>query len=130
MYTTLSLFPELLSFSIIAVALLRIVTGLYFLDLGLQELKKSPHATEPAPLTYLVVRVQALAKIAAGFFLVVGLYTQGAALAGVVLSLLALESSLGRSRTTGGGKVYLLLCVLSLALLFLGAGAFAVDMPL
>ena len=68
----------------------------------------------------------------AGALLVVGLYTQGAVLVTGALMLVATfikwrkPSALPRNTI----EFYIILAVASFALLFLGPGAFAIDLPL
>lgn len=130
-------FPSLLMYSLWAPFLLRIVLGLIFIDLGRLALgKEKPrwiasfealHIPSPRNAATLL----GLIEIVGGLMLVVGLYTQIAALAFVVLTALELYAEwqntdlLKRNLT-----FYLLLFVIALSLLITGAGMFAFDIPL
>lgn len=126
-----SLFPDLLAVSIVAIALVRITVGVYFLVFGVRTLRASSGHNALVPLS---AKLQgwalALAQLGTGFLFVVGLYTQGAALIGMALMVLALESTIAHPRARNDRPLYLLLFVLCVALLFLGAGQPAVDLPL
>jgi len=115
----LSLFPALLSFSFFAPLLLRIGAGLAFLIVGNRRMRDP---VSPGP-KYLIALEWLI-----GALLIVGLFTQGAALVGILL-ILALK--MFKQETYGGntlaGTLLLFVCF---SLLATGAGAFAIDLPL
>ena len=130
-------FPDLLDFSLVAPAILRLVAGLIFLNLGALKLRqengrwlRSLTALRLKPARALVA-LFALIEIAGGVILLAGFLTQIAALvlalfvlAELIIELLAPEAL---ARTL---PFYLLLFAISLSLLFSGAGFFAFDVPL
>jgi uncharacterized membrane protein YphA (DoxX/SURF4 family) len=134
----LSIFPGILFLAPLAVTLLRVTAGLTMLyasyrlfdKRGTLSRIKFPIIGHPA--TGLLV-FGALATFVIGGLLFVGLYTQVAAILGVLGALKygfyywyadyspAMPLSIGTS---------ILLAVICLALIFTGAGAFAFDLPL
>lgn len=122
-----SVFPDLLAFSMLATFVLRVTVGLFFLIRGthlLQFLVKAP-AAQPR----LLGAVYATGSLITGTLLVLGLYTQPAAIAGIVLSSFAFDGWLRKQRKSEQ-QVNMLLAVICLSLLFLGPGIFAFDLPL
>lgn len=134
----LNIFPELLTFSLLAPLVLRVVIGYFFLKEGfdlLIQTRKSEAGHKLAEMLgafgKLGIWYIGLLEIITGALLVAGLYTQGAAIAGMVIAF-----SLGRmgraypSIARHDRLVYRFVFFISFALLFLGAGAFAIDYPL
>jgi uncharacterized membrane protein YphA (DoxX/SURF4 family) len=132
----LSLFPQILFLSPLATTLLRIVAGLFFGYISYRmivtraEIERTDMPIVGQPSEWLVW-FSALATLAVGILLVVGLWTQAAAILGMIIAL----------KHTYVAKKYpalmplassacLLLFVVCLSLLFSGAGAFGVDLPL
>lgn len=130
-------FPELLTYSMLAPFLLRVVIGFIFLDLGLLKFKSerarwiaSFEALRLSPADLFVALYGAL-QIIGGLMFLFGAYTQIAALFFVLSTGAELyiewqaKEVLKRDMT-----FYLLLFVISLSLLLTGAGAYAIDLPL
>ena len=111
----LSVLPSLLDYSFFGTALLRLVLGLVVLQLGYRILFKSPPPDNRRRLAGGLVLVS-------GALLLVGFLTQ---IASLIVALFSLEFSFG-DRVS----FYLLLLAAALALLTLGPGAFAIDLPL
>ncbi|MBI2097999.1 MAG: hypothetical protein HYT46_03680 [Candidatus Vogelbacteria bacterium] len=105
----LSLFPNLLTYWLVAPVILRAVLGLAFIHEAYAERK-----TE---------RVMSLLKAVAGGLLVIGLLTQAAALGGAIICLYELWR-------LGTNDRRLLKLAIAVSLLFLGPGFFALDWPL
>lgn len=133
----LSVFPSLLTYSLLAPFILRLVLGLIFIDLGLLKFKSEKSrwiasfetlGLKPADL---FVPVYAVIQIVGGAMLIIGLWTQVAALVFVLSSAIELyiewEASAMLKRTI---VFYLLIFAISASLLLTGAGAFAIDLPL
>ncbi len=121
-----SLFPDLFTYQLFAVTLLRVTAGYFFLLFAGHSFRALIRARGGGGLVRTLGAIYALTQFVAGMLLVVGLYTQGAAIAGVVLAVLPT----GKRRTACEHHVHLLLFTLSAALLLLGPGAFAIDLPL
>ncbi|MDP3661381.1 MAG: DoxX family protein [bacterium] len=133
----LSVFPDLLAFGLLAPFLLRVALGLVFINFGWYKLGKN-RAEKAAffeslgwkPGNYFAFGFGAI-ELIAGILLVIGLYTQPAALVAALISLGAL---LLKRKTTNGIEsstgFLTLLFVIALSLLVSGAGFFAFDFPL
>ena len=135
--TMLSIFPDFLTYGLIAPFILRLVLGLVFVWFGFSKLF-SERARRAAffeklglrPGTLFVVVVGGI-ELVGGIFLIIGLFTQAAALVFALISLAALiikkKQPAALDNTT---PFYGLLLAISLSLLFLGAGFFAFDLPI
>jgi len=130
-------FPELLSYSLLAPLFLRIILGVIFVDLGVLKFKSersrfiaSFEALHLKPAKE-IVSLAGILDIVGGIMLILGLYTQIAALAFVILTGIEIyiESKdtkiLKRDMT-----FYVLVLIIAVSLLLTGAGAFAFDIPL
>ena len=134
----LSLFPELLSFGLLAPLLLRLVVGMFLVGEGWKLLSRT-RLSESAQHFYheydefatLAFWLIGLCELVVGAFFVLGLFTQGAALVGLGLAFVLGRLSSHHSILAPHEKiVYRFLFVISASLLFLGAGAFGFDLPL
>lgn len=130
-------FPELLIYSRLAPFILRLVLGLIFVDLGIAALKgEKPRWLNSfralkIPNEELAVKIFAGIELATGIMLLFGFYTQIAAIILVVITFA--ESYIEYKEPVllkRNFVFYLLLLAISLSLLFSGAGAFAIDLPL
>lgn len=130
-------FPDLLSYSLLAPLILRLVVGLIFIDLGVLKFRSEKERwlasfdalhLRPADL---FVNLYGFLQVAGGILLVVGLWTQLAALAFVIFTGIELYIEMTAREVLKRDLVfYLLVFTISLSLLFTGAGAFAFDIPL
>lgn len=114
-------FPILLIFGLLAPLLLRVTLGLTFIHFGGKHIKSKKS------------RLLALGiiEIIGGALLVIGLYTQIAALVfSVILGVELIKKIKNREFLTDGVNYYLLLFVIAVSLLLSGAGLFAIDYPL
>ena len=114
----LAVFPQLLTFSLIAPLLLRLAVGIFILYLGLERYKK-PYGWS------------ATLYIASAILLVLGFYTQIA----VITSLLVLKFDFYTDKKSNpvSREKYILQVVLNvilISLLFTGPGFLAFDLPL
>ncbi|MBI2108978.1 MAG: hypothetical protein HYT93_02230 [Parcubacteria group bacterium] len=114
----ISLFPDFLSFALIAPFIIRLCLGFYFLLYAIR-LFKNPPPVGSAHKGYILATIALLGSV----FVLLGLFTQGAA---IVLGLL----SLYRMKRSQNKILYALLFGMALSLLFSGAGLFAFDLPL
>ena len=113
-------FPELLYLSLLAPFLLRIVLGITFIYFGYERLAKKK---EEKPL--------AIVKMAVGILFVLGLFTQVVSLVALcILGFRLVQKIRHKAFLTAGVNYYLILFVIALSLLFTGAGAWAMDLPL
>lgn len=133
-----SLFPSLLDFQMLGTFALRVTLGLIFVYFWYEKVthqrSERIHFFEKLGMkpAVLYFSLTAYTEGIAGALLVVGLWTQGAAIATGALMFLASivkffkPSALPRNTI----EFYIILAVASFTLLFLGAGAFAFDLPL
>jgi hypothetical protein len=126
----MSLFPALFDFSLIAVFLLRVTTGIFFLLFGLHLLRATYDMREKSLTIQGVGLAYGFSKLLVGFLLTAGVYTQAAAIMGALLALLTLAQAFTTEKNVSAQQVQILLFVLCLSLLFLGPGLFAFDIPL
>jgi len=134
----LTLFPELLTFGILASFILRLVVGFYFLNEGFTNLgteRRKACSTllklEWGFLGSISVWMFGILEVFVGLSLVFGLFTQVGA---IIALIIALKLFVIRERypmiAQESNMFYVLLIAISLSLLFSGAGAFAIDLPL
>jgi len=133
----LNTFPDLLTYSLLAPFILRVVLGLIFIDLGLLKFKAektrwiaSFEALHLKPADVLVSLFGAI-QVAGGLMLLVGIYTQIAALLFVILTGIEIYTEYKDAVLLKRNIVfYCLLFTIAFSLLLTGAGAFAFDIPL
>ena len=133
----LNVFPELLNYSLLGPFILRVVLGLIFIDLGAlifrSEKKRWIASFETIGLrpADFFVPLYALIQIIGGIMLLVGFWTQIAALVFVIITGIELYIEWSaRDILKRDFVFYILLFVISLSLLLTGAGAYAFDIPL
>lgn len=123
----LSVWPELFTYQLVAVSLLRITASYLFLLMGIRLITTVRHASIATRRRFFMYGY-ALLQTTIGALLCVGVFTQVVALFG---ALLVLISSKSHTRGTGCEQhLNLLLFVICISILFLGPGLFAVDVPL
>ncbi|HEY9586309.1 MAG TPA: DoxX family protein [Candidatus Paceibacterota bacterium] len=130
-------FPELLSLSFVAPLILRVVVGLIFINTGYLKITKEKqrwaiflNAIRLRPAKELAFAL-GLIEIAAGAFLIVGLFTQYAVLA--LLALTAKEWYVEYKEDVLVARdivFYTIVGAILLSLLLTGAGFLAFDLPL
>ncbi|MFH1455144.1 MAG: DoxX family protein [bacterium] len=133
----LNTFPDLLTYSMLSPLILRVVLGLIVINLGNLKLGKEHVAwqelfetinLQPAKLC---VKILALIEIIGGLMLIIGSYTQ---LISILFAVLFFCEAILEYREPNLEKrnltFYILMFTISLSLIFLGAGAFAFDLPL
>ncbi|MEK7207938.1 MAG: DoxX family protein [Patescibacteria group bacterium] len=128
--------PDLLAFGLLAPFLLRVTLGLVFLDFGWNKLRRKDEKAaffeslgwRPGARYALVLGI---VEVVCGLALLVGVYTQIAALAAAVILAGALYlKQKHREKWPHDRRLFLLLLVISLSLIFSGAGFLAFDLPL
>jgi uncharacterized membrane protein YphA (DoxX/SURF4 family) len=123
----LSLFPELLDWSFYVPLFFRIFLSCYLLMAG-NTLIKNNTRKDTEKLAW---EIFGSLIMAIGLFLLLGIYTQVFGTIAFVISLLAIYFKKHKSHDTPESiAFYLLFGLLSLSLLFLGAGPYAFDLPL
>jgi len=133
----LNTFPTLLAFGLFAPLFLRLALGITLFFIGISSIneKKGSYITrferQNYPFPKVCVMVLGIVEIIAGIFITVGIYTQISALVALYLSLNLLILEKGENRVLPHTSLlYIILAVVSLSLLFSGAGFLAFDYPL
>jgi uncharacterized membrane protein YphA (DoxX/SURF4 family) len=122
---TLSLFPYLLSYQQLAPLLVRLALGVTLAHFGYRKILGKGQSAGSNSIAYGWV------EIVIAFFLVVGLWTQLAAILNAVILVIKLGwKARERKFLTDGVNYYLLLLVMALSLVVTGPGAFSIDYPL
>ncbi len=133
-----SLFPELFTYGFLATGVLRMTLGLIFIWFAYEKFFRERTeriaffeklGMKPAIVFFALVTG---VEFIAGIGLLVGYYTQIAALITGSLMTFATFIKLYRANVLHRNTIefYILLATLSFALIFLGPGAFAFDLPL
>lgn len=118
----LSLFPSFLTYGQLGPFLLRLTLGAILLYWAYGRIRRRENGKTTA---YGVV------EAAVGVLLVIGLFTQLAALIALVVFLVELiKKARTKAFFTAGVNYYFILLIISLSILVLGPGAFAFDLPL
>jgi uncharacterized membrane protein YphA (DoxX/SURF4 family) len=122
---TLSLFPYLLSYQQLAPFLIRIVLGVTLAYFGYHKILGKGQSSGSNSAVYGWI------EIVIAVFLVIGLWTQLAAMLNAVILVIKLGWKIKEKKfLTDGINYYILLLVMAISLIFTGAGAFAIDYPL
>ncbi|MES3004991.1 MAG: hypothetical protein V4690_02675 [Patescibacteria group bacterium] len=115
---TLSFFPDLLTFSMVGPLLIRLSVGFFILYLGRERLQK--------PVGFV-----SIFYFACALFLMVGLYTQLAAILGIIILKIDFYSKrIGVFSDMNMFFLYAVSITVLLSLLFTGPGFMAFDLPL
>lgn len=133
----LSVFPSLLNYSLLAPFILRIVLGLIFIDLGFLKFRgererwvASFQSLNLHP-SDLLVAIYGLAQTVFGALILIGLWTQVAALVFVITTFMELYIEWTAGEFLKRDMVfYVLIFAISVSLLITGPGAYAFDLPL
>ncbi len=133
----LSLFPELLAYNLAVPLVFRLTVGMLFVSFGYANLGKNRESiiallaqqNFTSPKVWL--SSLAIVEIICGVFLIAGLYVQATAL---ILSLILLLGVVAKHKNPENLKLSIevlsLLFLITFSLLFLGAGLYAIDLPL
>lgn len=134
----LSIFPQLFTYSEIAPLLLRLALAVIFIAHGYPKLFKNFQGTadffgsvglKPAKFWAIVVGIS---EFFGGIFLLIGFLTQISAILMSIIMLTAIyvKKFKFKKGLTEGYEFDLILLAAALSLLFLGPGAFSIDLPL
>jgi uncharacterized membrane protein YphA (DoxX/SURF4 family) len=130
-------FPEFLVFGFFAPTLLRIALGVYFIYLGRMKFGRDKEKVGSffqslgiGPGSY-YLKTLAFAEVIVGTLLIVGFFVQIAALIAAIISLVSLVMAYKHPEMKIlKASEYALLLVISVTLMFTGAGFLAFDLPL
>ncbi len=121
----LSLFPSLLTYGRLGPFIIRGVLGITLAYFGYLKIMNRGRSSGSNSVRYGIVEVFISA------FLIIGLYTQLAALINALILVIKLVfKAKQKALFSDGINYYVLLLVMAISLLFTGAGAFAFDLPL
>ncbi|GIW69231.1 DoxX family membrane protein [Candidatus Parcubacteria bacterium] len=125
-----NVWPELFTYEIFAVALLRLSVAVFFLIHGTRTLSLwgiGPFFDRFGSWGLWAARLATTLQFAIGVLLLVGAWTQVAALFGMLVCLKLAAARRFPTIAPHAKATYYLVAVICLALMFLGGGAFAVD---
>jgi len=133
----LSIFPDLFTYSLVAPFILRIAVGGFFILQGTRRHKEDRVVwdtfwSDKKIGSHAIAPILAKIQIVVGVFLFIGLFTQIAA----TLAAIFVWGEWFRKRMNGNNVPFqelwmtVLVSVIGISLLFLGAGALAIDLPL
>ncbi len=123
-------FPELLTYSLPAIFVLRITVGIFFWIFGLRLLHAVWIIKNKSLLVKTLGFIYGISKLIIGVMLVAGVYTQIVLLFGMFLTVLTFFQGSSTQINKSGQQVQILLFIICLSLLFLGPGLLAIDLPL
>ena len=113
-----------------ALGVLRIVTGLLFLEHGTQKLLNFPARTMPAPELVSLLGVQGMLELVGGVLIILGLFTRPVAflLSGnMAVAYFMAHQPKNFYPAVNGGDAAILFCFVFLYLAAAGPGAFSLD---
>jgi putative oxidoreductase len=123
--------PETLDrFTPYALAALRIVTALIFMEHGTQKLLGFPPSPNPGPPLLSLLGLQGVLELFGGLLLVLGLFTRPVAflLAGdMAVAYFMAHAPRSFFPVLNGGDAAILYCFMFLLLVFTGPGAWSID---
>lgn len=125
-----ALFARLNGYAPHALAVLRIVTGLLFLEHGTQKLFGLPPRAFPAPELLSLLGVAGILELVGGALILLGLFTRPVAflLSGqMAVAYFLAHAPKSFFPAVNGGEAAVLYCFVFLYLCFVGAGAWSLD---
>jgi putative oxidoreductase len=121
---------ELAAWTPRALSVLRIVTGLLFLEHGTGKLLGFPPSDHAASTLFSLIGVQGVLELVGGFLILIGLFTRPAAfiLAGdMAVAYFMAHAPKSFFPTINGGQLAILFCFVFLYLVFAGGGQWSAD---
>jgi putative oxidoreductase len=113
-----------------ALSVLRIVTGLLFLEHGTGKLLGFPPTEHATPTLFSLIGVQGVLELVGGFLILIGLFTRPVAfiLAGdMAVAYFMAHAPKSFFPTINGGQLAILFCFVFLYLVFAGGGIWSAD---
>ena len=114
-------------------SVLRIMTGLLFLEHGTQKLLGFPPSDHSAPALLSLIGVQGVLELIGGFLILIGLFTRPVAfiLAGdMAVAYFMAHAPKSFFPTLNGGQLAILFCFVFLYFVFAGPGPWSADAQL
>lgn len=121
----LSLFPELFTYGILALAILRIIAGAFLVS----EARLLWRTRRKADLPHAVILAETSLLALAGAMLILGIWSQAAAIAGLAWIAFSARAA-AKDGARGSAWNLLMLAAILITILLNGAGPFAFDLPL
>jgi len=121
---------DIASWSPRMLSVLRIVTGLLFLEHGTQKLLGFPPPANPGPALFSLLGFQGILELVGGILILIGLFTRPVAfiLAGdMAVAYFYSHGPRGFFPTLNGGQLAILFCFVFLYLSVGGGGVWSVD---
>ena len=121
---------DIASWSARMLSVLRIVTGLLFLEHGTQKLLGFPPPANPGPALFSLLGLQGIIELVGGVLILIGLFTRPVAfiLAGnMAVAYFMAHSPRGFFPTLNMGQLAILFCFVFLYLFVAGGGVWSVD---
>ena len=121
---------DIASWSPRMLSVLRIMTGLLFLEHGTQKLFAFPPPPNPGPALFSLLGVQGMIELVGGLLILVGLFTRPVAfiLAGdMAVAYFMRHAPRGFFPSLNGGKLAILYCFVFLYLFVAGGGVWSID---
>jgi len=120
-----SLFPSLLTYGLVGPLIIRLVLGITLAYFGYQKIINRGQSSGSNTVIYGIM------EIAIALFLVIGLFTQLAALLNAIILVIKLGFKAKEGKLLSDGiNYYILLLTMAISLMFTGAGFLAFDLPL
>jgi len=113
-----------------ALSVMRIVTGLLFLEHGTGKLLGFPPSDHAAPALFSLIGVQGVLELVGGFLILIGFFTRPVAfiLAGdMAVAYFMAHAPKSFFPTINGGQLAILFCFVFLFLVFAGGGVWSAD---
>ena len=121
----LSLFPYLLTYEQIGPLILRLVLGVTLVWFGYRKIRGRGTSSGSNSFVYGAI------EIIVALFLIIGLFTQLAAIINAVILIIKITYKIRDKKfMTDGVNYYILLLAMTITLIFGGAGFLAFDLPL
>jgi len=111
-------------------SVLRVITGLLFLEHGTQKLFSFPPSANPGPALFSLLGFQGIIEIVGGILILIGLFTRPVAfiLAGdMAVAYFMRHAPRDFFPLLNGGQLAILFCFVFLYLFVAGGGAWSVD---
>src|SRR5215831_15165134 len=111
-------------------SVLRIMTGLLFLEHGTQKFLNFPPRANPGPILFSLSGLQGILELLGGILIVIGLFTRPVAfiLAGdMAVAYFMAHAPRGFFPLINGGQLAILFCFVFLYLFVAGGGVWSVD---
>ena len=125
----LSAFPQLFNYSLLAITMLRVVFGVWFLIYGYTTLFKANSQDKTKIL--LIDKIISNISLIVGLLTIIGLFMQVAILIGLFILFLKWYLNIKSNHLTKEIFAFgFYIAIIGLSLLFLGPGAIAIDLPL